>query len=176
MTLPTNRLCGLVIRVPGYRPRSPGFHSQCYQIFWEVVGLERGPLSLVHTIEELLGRNSSGSGLESQEYDHVDPLHQPRDTLYLQKLALTSVTNGGRSVGIVRSWTKAMELRVSFTLLPTFPQCSVLYCLPIWYQNWCNIQKWAFTFFINEIISVQPVNLFHLALWILEMNLILPIA
>jgi hypothetical protein len=27
------------------------------------VGLERGPLSLVSTIEELLGRKSSGSGL-----------------------------------------------------------------------------------------------------------------
>jgi hypothetical protein len=25
-------------------------------MFWEVVGLERGPLSLVSTIEELLGR------------------------------------------------------------------------------------------------------------------------
>jgi hypothetical protein len=25
-----------------------------YQIFWEVVGLERGPLSLVRTTEELL--------------------------------------------------------------------------------------------------------------------------
>jgi hypothetical protein len=35
-----------------------------YQIFWEVVGLERGALSLVSTIDELLGRNSSGSGLE----------------------------------------------------------------------------------------------------------------
>jgi hypothetical protein len=31
-----------------------------------VVGLERGPLSLVSTIEELLGRKSSGSGLESE--------------------------------------------------------------------------------------------------------------
>jgi hypothetical protein len=30
--------------------------------------LERSPLSLVSTIEELLERNSSGSGLESQEY------------------------------------------------------------------------------------------------------------
>jgi hypothetical protein len=29
--------------------------------------LERGPLSLVSTIEELLGRKSSGSGLESRE-------------------------------------------------------------------------------------------------------------
>jgi hypothetical protein len=34
-----------------------------YYIFWEVVGLERGPLSLVGTIEELLGRKSSGCGL-----------------------------------------------------------------------------------------------------------------
>jgi hypothetical protein len=32
------------------------------------VGLERGPLSLVSTIEELLGRKSSGSGLEIREY------------------------------------------------------------------------------------------------------------
>jgi hypothetical protein len=30
--------------------------SRHYQIFWEVVGLERGPLSLVNTIEELFGR------------------------------------------------------------------------------------------------------------------------
>jgi hypothetical protein len=40
-----------------------GFDYRCYQIFCEVVGLERGPLSLVSTIEELLDRKSSGSGL-----------------------------------------------------------------------------------------------------------------
>jgi hypothetical protein len=50
-----------------------GFHSRQYQIFWEVVGLERGPLSLVSTTEELLGRKSSGSGLESSEYGTRDP-------------------------------------------------------------------------------------------------------
>jgi hypothetical protein len=33
-----------------------GFDSRGYQIFWEVVGLERGPLNLVSTIEELLDR------------------------------------------------------------------------------------------------------------------------
>jgi hypothetical protein len=37
-----------------------------YQIFWEVVGLERDPFSLVSTIEELLRRKSSGSGLETE--------------------------------------------------------------------------------------------------------------
>jgi hypothetical protein len=37
------------------------------------VGLELGPLSLVSTIEELLGRKSSGSGLEGREYGRRDP-------------------------------------------------------------------------------------------------------
>jgi hypothetical protein len=36
------------------------------------VGLERGPFSLVSTIEELLGRKGSGSGLERREYDRRD--------------------------------------------------------------------------------------------------------
>jgi hypothetical protein len=37
------------------------------------VGLERGPFSLVSTIEELLERKSSGSGLEGREYGGRDP-------------------------------------------------------------------------------------------------------
>jgi hypothetical protein len=37
------------------------------------VGLERGSLSLVSTIEELLGRNSSGYGLEIRKYGRRDP-------------------------------------------------------------------------------------------------------
>ena len=50
----SDRLCGLVVRVSGYRYRGLGFDSQRYQIFWVVLGLERGPLSLVRSIEELL--------------------------------------------------------------------------------------------------------------------------
>jgi hypothetical protein len=61
----SDRLCCLVVRVSGYRCRGPGFDSRRYQIFWEVVGLERGPLSLVRIIEELLKGKSSGSGLEN---------------------------------------------------------------------------------------------------------------
>jgi hypothetical protein len=64
----------IAVRVPGCRSRGPGLDSRHYQIFWEVVGLERGPLSLVSTIEELLGRKSSGFGLENREYCHRDPL------------------------------------------------------------------------------------------------------
>jgi hypothetical protein len=65
-------------------PWKSGFDSRQYQIFWEVVGLERGPLSLVSTTEELLGRKSSGSGLESQEYGRRLS-RWPRGTLYLAK-------------------------------------------------------------------------------------------
>jgi hypothetical protein len=73
------------------------------------VGLERVPLSLVRIIEELSGRNSSGSGLENREYGLGDRLRWPRDTLYQQKLALTSPTCGGLSVCIVRMRTKNKE-------------------------------------------------------------------
>jgi hypothetical protein len=62
------------------------------------VGLERGLLSLVSTIEELLERNMSGSGLEIRGYGRKGSSLWPRDTLYPQKLVLTSLTSGGRSV------------------------------------------------------------------------------
>jgi hypothetical protein len=37
------------------------------------VGLERGPLSLESTIEELFERKSRGSGLENRDYGLRDP-------------------------------------------------------------------------------------------------------
>jgi hypothetical protein len=74
------------------------------------VGLERGPLNLVNTAEDLLWRNSSISGMKTREYGHRDPQCWPRDTIYPQKLALTSPTSYGRSVVIVRSQTKPTEL------------------------------------------------------------------
>jgi hypothetical protein len=86
-----------------------GFDFRRYQIFWQVVGLERGPVSLMSTTEELLKRKSSGSGLESREYGSRDPSRWPRGTLYSQKLALSSLTSGGRSAGIVRSRIQATE-------------------------------------------------------------------
>jgi hypothetical protein len=103
------RLCGLVVRVSGYRSRGPGFDFRPYQIFWEVRGLERGPLSLVRTIEELFEWKNSGSGLETEINGRGNSLRWPRNTLYPQRLAPTSPTSGGRSVGIVRLRTTATE-------------------------------------------------------------------
>jgi hypothetical protein len=97
-----------------------GLDSRRYQIFWEVVGLEQGPLSLVSITEELLEWKRSGSSLENREYGHGDPLHWPRDTLYPQKLALTSPTSGGRSVSIVRLQAKATEFVLCAILLGQF--------------------------------------------------------
>jgi hypothetical protein len=59
-------------RVHDYRFRGLGFDSRRYQMFWKVESLERVPLSLVSTTEELLGRNNSGSGLGSREYGSGD--------------------------------------------------------------------------------------------------------
>jgi hypothetical protein len=86
-------------------------------MFWEVVGLERGPLSLVSTIQELVEWKSSGSGLEIRDYDLRDSSRWPRGTLYPHTLALTSLTNGGRSVGIVRSLTQATKFGFIFLII-----------------------------------------------------------
>jgi hypothetical protein len=53
------------------------------------VVLERRPLSLVSTTEELLEIKSSGCGQENREYGRRNPLCWPRNILYPQKLALT---------------------------------------------------------------------------------------
>jgi hypothetical protein len=91
-----DRLCGLMVRVSGYKSWGPGFDSWALQEK-RVVGLERGSLSLVSTTEELLGRNSSGSGLESREYGRRDSSRWPRGTLYPQKLG-TNFADKRRSV------------------------------------------------------------------------------
>jgi hypothetical protein len=104
--------------------RRPWFDSRHYQKK-KVVGLERGPLSLVSTTEELLDRQSSGSCLENREYGRRDPSHWPRGTLYLQKLAITSPTSDGRSVSIVRSRTQTMEFVFLFELTVLIKETTV---------------------------------------------------
>jgi hypothetical protein len=101
-----DRLCGLVIRVPDYCSRGPR----------SILGVLRssgsgtGLLSLVSTTEQLLGRNSSGSGLENREYGSTGSAAlTTRHPSIRNKLALTWPTSGDRSVGIVRSRTQATE-------------------------------------------------------------------
>jgi hypothetical protein len=60
----SDRLCCLVVRV-GYRSRDPGSIPGATRFFLQVVDLERSPLSLMSTTEELLERN--------RDYGHRDP-------------------------------------------------------------------------------------------------------
>jgi hypothetical protein len=123
-----------------------GYDSWRYQIFWEVVGLERGPLSLVGTIEEILERKSSSSGLESREYGHRDPPCWPCDTFCPQKLALTSLTSGGRLVGIVRLRTKTIKFSF-FIDTHSKPNESIPHIL-----------KQFFDIHISSILSYTPLS------------------
>jgi hypothetical protein len=70
-----DRLCGLVVRVRGYRSRGSGFDSRQHQIFYEEVALERGSLSIVRTNDRLCGLvvrargyRSRGLGFDSRRY------------------------------------------------------------------------------------------------------------
>jgi hypothetical protein len=97
------------------------FDSRRYQIFCEVVSLERGPISLVSTNEELIQRKSSSSGLGNREYGRRDPSCWSRDTLYPQKVDTKFANKRWSLVGIVHSWTKAME----FIYFPSFSRRSI---------------------------------------------------
>jgi hypothetical protein len=102
------------------------------------VGLERGPPSLVSTIEELLARNSSSSGLENKKYGCRDQLCLPHDTLYLRKLALTLPTSDGRSFGIICSRTKVTERKICLGSQLNEVFTSVIVC---WFGFVCAILK-----------------------------------
>jgi hypothetical protein len=72
-------------------------------------GSGTGSLSLVSTIEELLERNSSSSSLESQEYGHRGSIRLAMWQPLFAKLALTSPTNSGHSVGLDHLRTQTTE-------------------------------------------------------------------
>jgi hypothetical protein len=76
------------------------------------VGLERGPLSLVSTIEELLDRKSGGSGLESRNYGRRGTARWLRYTILSgQELRREAAV---AKVRAVRSRTQATELLWSY--------------------------------------------------------------
>jgi hypothetical protein len=95
------RLCGLVVRVLGYRSGGPGSIPDTTRKK-KVVGSGMGSTQPREYNWGATWLNSSGSCLENREYGRRDPSRWPCGTLYLQKLAITSPTSGGHSVYFTR--------------------------------------------------------------------------
>jgi hypothetical protein len=75
------------------------------------VGLERVPLSLVSTTEELLGRKSSGSGLEIRDYGRKGSITLTTDTPLSTKIG-TNFADKRRTLGPHSSFGFLAEIRV----------------------------------------------------------------
>jgi hypothetical protein len=86
-----------MVRVPGYRTRDPSSIPGISKLS-EVVCLGRGPVSLVSTIQELLERKNSGSGLENRDYGQGDPPRWLRDTPLSSEVG-TNFADKRRSLG-----------------------------------------------------------------------------
>jgi hypothetical protein len=126
--------------------RRPGFDSLHYQEKkkqWVWNGVHSA--SWVQLRSYLI--ESSGSCLENREYGGRDSSRWPRGTLYPQKLATTSPTSGGRSVGIVRSRTQTTEF--------------VLVCL--FFSRWTVLR--GSSYWVNKLMEFIKLDLL-LRFWV----------
>jgi hypothetical protein len=74
-----------------------------------------------------------------------DSLRWPLDTLYPLKLSLTSPTGGGRSVGIVRLRTKAIEFVFLFFVLCAVERLNLKWILEKRVMKiWTEHRSWGF--------------------------------
>jgi hypothetical protein len=104
----SNNLCFLVDRFPGYRSRGPVSIPGATRIsvkYWVWNGvLSASWVQLRSYLEDKVAAPVWKTEIIAVGIRHVDHVAH-----YQQKLALTSLTRGGSSVGIVRSRTQATE-------------------------------------------------------------------
>jgi hypothetical protein len=101
-----------------------------------------------------------------------DPLRWPCDILCPQKLAPTSPTSGGLSVGIVRLRTKATEFRNNEREISQIYPCRCTNGLYEWFKPYCSCWCWSFLrmlhaditafYIIPESLATSPPSLLTL--------------
>jgi hypothetical protein len=125
-----------------------GFDSVRYQIFLEVVSLERCPLSLVSTIEELLARKSSGFGLENDNTAVGDPPRWLRDIpLSVQHLQQWIVCKTCKSVNVFETLATQENLQYHCKTLFETPYITItilniIHCPDFYLKH--NVSKTGF--------------------------------
>jgi hypothetical protein len=121
----TDRLCGLVVRVLGYKSGGPGLIPDTTRFSEEkktVLGLERGPLSLVSTTEELLDRKVAAPVKKTENMaegirhaDHVSSSIRTSWQSLRRQAAVARTVSFARGL---RPWSLVL---VSIPELPYFP-------------------------------------------------------
>jgi hypothetical protein len=117
----------------------PGFDSPRYQMLWEVLCLERCPLSLISATEELLERKSGDSGLENREYAltvRQPSVHKSWNQLHPQAAIARSV-KFARGSG---HWVYSVFCAFRNTgIFPVVPLWNMLYVRLFWSFELSNI-------------------------------------
>jgi hypothetical protein len=82
--------CGLAVKSSWLQIQKSGFDSWHYQIFLEVLGLERGPLSFMSTIEVLLAPvyKTENKAVGIRCADHMAPFNRKSWHLLLRQAAV----------------------------------------------------------------------------------------
>jgi hypothetical protein len=122
-----------VINIPTDSAQN-GVHTQLAVRNWECSRCVLIQLPVL--LRSYLKEKCSGSGLENRNYVRRDQLCWSLNTLCPQKLAPTSPTSGGRSVDIVRSWSKANLLVISYFIC--FSQNGYGYRMLVYIKHYWN--------------------------------------